>query len=142
MSFRKRFKQEDFKVTKNRRESPNVMDAVKRHEFIHVPPKVLNNDTRNKMIESEKMSKLFTKDRRRQAKSDFMDRTMFNLEKQKINKKKLSDKYYNYNFKPQINHKRINIYSKKLHKNVYKKTFDKRNTNTQNTLGKIVKSLN
>jgi hypothetical protein len=136
MNFRKKYREEDFKVTKTRRESPNVMDAVKRHEFIQVPPKVLNNDTRNKMIENEKMSKLFTKERRKQAKNDFMDRTMFNLEKQKINKKKLKDKYYNYNFKPQINQKRINIYSKKLHKNVYKKTFDKPNTNTQNTIGR------
>jgi hypothetical protein len=111
------------------------MDAVKRHEFIQVPPKHLSNEKRNKMIESEKMSKLFTKTRRKQAKNDFMDRTQFNLEKQKINKKKLKEKFYNYNFKPQINHKRINIYSNKLHKNVYTKAFDKRNSKTQNTNG-------
>jgi hypothetical protein len=117
--------EEDFRVKGLRKESPSMVDAVKRHEFVNVRPKEISNEKRNKMIESEKMSKLFTKDRRKKAKNDFMDRTVFNLEKQKMNKKRLQEKYYNYDFKPEINRKRINIYDKKLHKNVYKKNFDR-----------------
>lgn len=100
-----------------------MIDSVKRREFKFVAPKELPNERRNKMIEQEKMSKLFTKDRRQKAKIDFMDRTMFNLEKQKLNKQKLHKKYYDYDFRPEINHKRINIYAPKLHKNVYDRRF-------------------
>ena len=100
-----------------------MIDSVKRREFKFVAPKELPNERRNKMIEQEKMSKLFTKDRRQQARIDFMDRTVFNLEKQKINKQKLQKKYYDFDFRPEINHKRINIYAPKLHKNVYDRRF-------------------
>ena len=129
----------DFKASGLRKESPSLVDSVKRREFVCVPPKLLSNEKRNKMIEKEKMSKLFTKERRKQAKNDFMDRAMFNLEKTKIKKAKLKDKFYNYNFKPQINQKRINIYSKKLHKNVYKKSFDKRISSKPKLTGKYFK---
>lgn len=111
------------------------MDSVKRREFVCVPPTMLSNEKRNKMIEKEKMSKLFTKDRRQKAKIDFMDRAMFNLEKQKIKKAKLKEKFYDYKFKPEINQKRINIYSKKFHKNIYKKTFDKRISSKPRIIG-------
>lgn len=120
---KKKARKGDFKDIGIRKESPGLIDSVKRREFKFVAPKELPNDRRNKMIEQGKMSKLFTKDRRKKAKSDFMDRTMFNLEKQKINKQKLQKKYYDYNFQPEINQKRINIYAPKLHKNVYQRTF-------------------
>ena len=127
MSFKKKNNRDrTFKVSGLRKESPSLVDSVKRREFIYIPPNILSNEKRNKMIENEKMSKLFTKDRRQKAKNDFIDRAMFNQEKSKIKKAKLKEKFYDFNFKPEINHKRINIYSKKFHKNVYKKTFDKR----------------
>ena len=135
LSFKKKSQQRDFKVTKLRKESPNVVDSVKRHEFVFVPPKIVANEERNKMREKEKMSKLFTKERRKQAKSDFMDRTMFNLQKQKINKEKLKEKFYNYNFQPEINKKRIDIYSGNPHKNVYSKTFEKKREIRESNLG-------
>lgn len=135
-SSRKR-NEEDFKVRGLRKESPSIVDAVKRHEFMNVPPQELSNDKRNKMIEREKMSKLFTRDRRQKAKNDFMDRAMFNVEKQKLNKKKLQEKYYNYDFKPQINKNRINIYKGNNHKNVYTKTIEKQKPTERNGMNKI-----
>lgn len=76
------------------------------------------------------MSKLFTKKRRVGAKEDFQMRVEMTLQKQKLKKKELIKKYYNYDFKPQINKKRININPKNLHKNVFKR--DKANKAKQN----------
>ena len=67
----------------------------------------MNNKKRNKFIESEKMSKLFTKKRRVLAKNDFQDRVQMNLIKQKLRKKELEKKYYDFSFKPQINKKKF-----------------------------------
>ena len=64
-------------------------------------------------MEREKMSKTFTMDRRKEARSDFDSRLEFNLQKSRIRKKELDKKIYAYDFKPKINKNRINIYSKK-----------------------------
>lgn len=132
-------RESNFKEVGLRKESPSLIDAVKRREFKFVAPKQLPNDLRNKMIEQEKMSKLFTKDRRRQAKLDFMDRTQFNIEKQKLNKQRLQQKYYDFDFKPEINQRRINIYGTKLHKNVYKKSFDRRRKAAEDERGGVTR---
>ena len=70
------------------------------------------------MMVKEKMSKLFTKKRRIDALSDFESRLELTLQKKKLKKKELEQKYYDFDFKPQTNKKRINIYSKKLPKKV------------------------
>jgi hypothetical protein len=84
------------------------------------------------MIESEKMSKTFTIDRRKEARQDFDSRMEFNLEKRKVKKKQLEKKFYNYNFKPKINKNRINIYSSKAPKVVVKK--NKKTANKYNNV--------
>ena len=43
-----------------------------------------------------------------------------NIQKQKIKKKKLEQKYYDYDFKPRTNKKRIDIYARTLPSNVIK----------------------
>lgn len=94
------------------RTSDHIADAVRRHEFDYLPAGTINNKVRNKMIERERMSKTFTIDRRKEARSDFDSRLEFNLEKRKIKKKQLEKKFYDFDFKPKINKNRINIYSK------------------------------
>ena len=103
-----------------------MKDGVVRHEFIQVKPKYVRAEERNKMIEQGKMSKLFTKDRRKQAKDDFKDRVEYNIQKKKHKKKELQKRFYNYDFKPSINKRRINLNPKKLHKNVYTKKATKK----------------
>ena len=70
-------------------------------------------------MESAKMSKLFTKDRRVMAKADFDSRLELTLQKKRIKQKQLEKKFYDFDFKPKINKRRININPKSLHKNVY-----------------------
>jgi hypothetical protein len=84
---------------------------VKRYKYNHLPSGTINNKIRNKMIEKEKMSKTFTIDRRKEARTDFDSRLEFNIQKRKIKKKQLEKKIYNYDFKPKINKTRINIYN-------------------------------
>lgn len=60
------------------------------------------------------MSKLFTKSRRNEAKKQFKTRMEFNLQKKKVKKKQLERKYYNLDFKPKTNRKRIDIYSRAM----------------------------
>lgn len=94
------------------RTSDHIADAVRRHEYDYLPAGAINNKVRNKMIERERMSKTFTMDRRKEARSDFDSRMEFNLQKRRIKKKQLEKKFYDYDFKPKINKNRINIYSK------------------------------
>lgn len=79
----------------------------------------LNNKKRNKMKEKEKMSRLFTRNRRKEAVEDFKTRMEMNKQKSKMKKAALEKKYYDFSFKPKTNHKRIKIYNKKLPRNVY-----------------------
>lgn len=80
----------------------------------------INNKIRNKFVEKEKMSHTFTKNRRVKAKGDFQRRLEFNSQKRKMKKRELEKKYYNYDFNPKINQKRININPKNLPSHVYK----------------------
>lgn len=93
-----------------------IAGSSKRYEYEHLAPGTINNKVRNRMMEKEKMSKTFTIDRRKEARHDFDSRMEFNLQKRKIKKKELEKKFYNYNFQPKINKKRINIYSSKAPK--------------------------
>jgi hypothetical protein len=74
----------------------------------------LDKKTRSRLKEREKMSKLFTKSRRTEAKKQFKSRVEMNLQKQKLRKKKLEKKYYDYDFKPKTNKRRIDIYSRAM----------------------------
>lgn len=65
------------------------------------------------MIE-EKMSTLFTKQRRVNALKDFQARLEMTLQKKKLKKKELEKRFYDYDFKPKTNKKRINIYNNKV----------------------------
>jgi hypothetical protein len=112
-----------------------TMTGTKRNKFNQIRPGgFITVDARNKMIEKEKMSKLFTKDRRNLAKKDFKERVQYNLQKKVIKSKQLEEKLYNYDFQPAINKSRINLKPKKLHKNVYSRVSNK----NDQTLKKII----
>jgi hypothetical protein len=80
----------------------------------------LDKKTRSRLKEQEKMSKLFTKSRRTEGKKQFKNRVEMNKQRAKIKKKNLEKKYYDFDFKPKINKKRINIYSRNMPSNVIK----------------------
>ena len=85
-----------------------------RNEVRPVEQNEVDRKTRNAMMVEEKMSKLFTKKRRVAALRDFGMRLEMTLQKKKLKKKNLEKKYYDYDFKPRTNKKRINIYKIKL----------------------------
>ena len=89
-----------------------------RHEIQQFGVNQTDKKTRGKLKEREQMSKLFTKSRRKKAKKQFKSRLEMTLQKKKIKKRELEKKYYDYNFKPNTNKKRINIYSRTLPDNV------------------------
>ena len=93
--------------------------GVDRRKVKHGNTVQLNNKIRNKYKEKEKMSLLFTRDRRKEARQDFSHRMEMNKQKAKMKKKRLEMKYYDFSFKPKTNRKRIKIYNKKLPRNVY-----------------------
>ena len=91
---------ENFKVRSERKSA----DAqVERREFQNVSSAIVGTELKNKMVEKEKMSKLFTRERRIKARADFDQRVKYNLAKSKLKKKELQKKYYDYDFKPKIN---------------------------------------
>ena len=85
-----------------------------RNTFREVGANEIDRKTRNELMVEEQMSKLFTKKRRIEALSDFEMRLEMTLQKKKLKKKALEKKYYDFDFKPRTNKKRINIYSKTL----------------------------
>ena len=93
--------------------------GVDRRKVKHGNTVQLNNKIRNKYKEKEKMSLLFTRDRRKEARQDFSHRMEMNKQKAKMKKKRLEMKYYDFSFKPKTNRNRIKIYNKKLPRNVY-----------------------
>ena len=50
------------------KESAELTDSVQRNQYRSTEAGLINNKKRNKMIEQMKMSKLFTQDRKRNAK--------------------------------------------------------------------------
>ena len=74
----------------------------------------LDKKTRSRLKEHEKMSKLFTKSRRTEAKKHFKSRLEMNQQKAKIKKRQLEKKFYDFDFKPKTNKKRIDIYARNL----------------------------
>ena len=97
------------------------LNSTRRNQYTEVAPGQINNKKRNRRMEDGKMSKLFTRDRRKDAKTDFDQRRDFNLHKKEAHKKELEDRFYNFDFQPKINKKRININPKNLPPNVYRK---------------------
>lgn len=93
---------ETFKV-RSERKSADRRDAVERRKFQNVSAAIVGTELKNRMVEKEKMSKLFTKNRRIKARADFDQRVKYNLEKARVKKKELQKKYYNYDFTPKIN---------------------------------------
>ena len=117
----------------------NTMNPIRNGE--------INGKIRNKMMMKEKMSTLFTKNRRIAALNDFEMRLEMTLQKKKLKKKILEDKYYDFDFKPRTNKRRINIYSKKIPDNVLntikKKTKPKKKLkrirSTEDSLNKTIR---
>ena len=83
------------------------------------------------MIQRGKITKLYSQEKRKQAKKDFKERIEYHLQKKKLKRKELEEKMCVYNFKPRINKKRINLNPKKLHKNVYRKNSIKKTLTSQ-----------
>jgi hypothetical protein len=80
----------------------------------------MDRKTRNQLMIEEKMSTLFTKERRVEALKDFQSRLELTLQKKKLKKKELEKRFYGYDFKPKVNKKRIDIYKNNLPAKVVK----------------------
>lgn len=94
-------------------------DRVKRHKNIHLGPGKINNKKRNLLVEKEGMSKLFTIDRKKQAKKDFEERREYEIQKRNVNKRKLDEKYNDHSFTPTLIAKNPNSENKNPHPYIY-----------------------